>query len=111
MIKVLALLIMASVPLFFAGAKPDTAPGIKKKPLEITNVLVVRAGTGATISWETNSRAEGAVALEDYYIPAETVATRHSITIPSVNEGVAFRIFSFSAVYGAAIPYDSIFTF
>ncbi len=113
MIKLFAFLMLVSVPIFFAGAKPDSAPGIKKKSLEIYNITVVKTGTDVKISWETNFRANGSVIMDDYEIAEEMIATRHSITIPFVLEGTpySFRIVAFSEFYGSAAPHDGSFTF
>ncbi len=113
MIKLLAFLMLASVPMFFAGAKPNSAPGIQKKSLEILNVTIVEIGTEVEISWETNFRAQGAVAIDDYVIADEAIGTRHSVTIPYIIERLTytFSIVSFSELYRSAVPYEGSFTF
>lgn len=107
-----AYLILALLPLFFAGAKPNSAPGIQKKSLEILNVVVVKSGTGATIYWETNLRSDGSVAIEDYAIADEVTGTRHSVAIPYLIAGIPyeFTLYSYSAIYGSAPPYAGSFT-
>lgn len=111
MIKLLAYLMLASLPMSFTGAKPDSAPGIQKKSLETFNVRVVKVGADAIISWETNFRSSGSVAIDDYAILDATVGTRHSVTIPFVIEGLEyfFSLYSVSEIYGASIPYEGSF--
>ena len=107
-IKVLALLILALVPSFFVGAKPENAPGIQKKTLQIVHVSVDTTATTATISWETNTPSMGSILADGYAIIDDKTGTRHSVTIPFLIAGLEyhFLVDAFSEIYGEAIPYE-----
>jgi hypothetical protein len=107
-IKVLALLILTLIPSFFAAAKPEDAPGIQKKTLEILHVSVATTATTATISWETNTPSTGSILADGYAIVDDKTGTRHSVTIPFLIAGLQyhFLVDAFSEIYGEAIPYE-----
>jgi len=107
-IKLLALLILAIVPGFFATAKPENAPGIRKKTLQILNVSVATTATTATISWETNTPSMGSILADGYAILDDKTGTRHSVTIPFLIAGLEYRFLvdAFSEIYGEANPYE-----
>jgi hypothetical protein len=107
-IKLLALLILVLVPSFFAIAKPENAPGIQKKTLQVLNVSVATTATTATISWDTNAPSMGSIHADGYAIIDDKTGARHSVTIPFLIAGLEyhFRVDAFSEIYGEAIPYE-----
>ena len=111
-LKLLALLILGSVPIFFATARPEVAPGIQKKSLQILGVSVATTESTATISWETNAPSSGSVTISDFGFIDEKTGTRHSVTIPYLTPGApyTFVIHSYNDLYGAALPYAGSFT-
>ena len=110
-LKLIALLILASVPMYFAAAKPEEAPGIQKKTLQIFNVSVDTTSTTATISWETNCPSMGSVLIEDYIILDDKHNTHHSVTIPfTAGWEYHVEIRAFSEAFGSAGPVEVIFT-
>lgn len=109
-IQVFALLMLVTVPPLLVGARTENAPGIQKKTLEIHNVGISITDMVATITWETNIPAEGAVAVLDYLEEVGKIGTSHSVSVPVVRGfPYDFTIVSFSVIFGSATPVHGSF--
>ena len=107
-LKLLASLMLLSIPLLFAGGKPETPPGVDKKTLEILDLAVVTTATTATISWRTNFPAFGSVDFLDSPQADVKSGVHHSFTFTALSSGpeYEFVIRSFSERYGDATPVE-----
>jgi hypothetical protein len=108
-IKVLAFLMIVSIPPALSGVEAETTLSSQKKTLEIVNVKISVNGDSATFTWMTNARSIGFLFMGDLLFEDQTPGNRHSISVPVV-AGVeySFRLSAYSDALGSTAPYEGI---
>ena len=96
-VTVLSLFVTALFLPAFAAGKVEDAPGVqKKKPLEITNVVVSATPTSVTVSWTSSQPSYGSIIIDygtegvGYFDPKFGV--HHEVTVTHLTPGQTYGL-------------------
>ena len=117
LVTVLSLFVTALFLPAFATGKVEDAPGVqKKRPLEITSVVVSETPTSVTVSWTSSQPSNGSIIIDfgmegvGYLDPKFGV--HHEVTVTGLAPGSTYGLLveSHSEKYGADVWSGSFVT-